>query len=251
MGNCTTCVDSEIERKNEALISPNKMRCEDNKEKFIRRSENKENFSPKLESDFVFDKSVEINVLGKKYQEMESLANYDNEEISLPIEETHIPKDFQKLSECMPDYSNIHTQSTIKKLGEFIYKVPEEYSTEFRNLPSCGPGFIDDRSIYYGQWKNGKRHGRGKQYWTDGSIYEGYWLNDSANVYGRLIHSDGDCYQGEWFNDKAQGKGLYIHKDGAKYEGEWIEDKQHGFGKETWIDGAFYEGGFLSFFFFN
>ena len=250
MGNCATCVDSEIERKNEAYISPNKMRCEDNKEKFIRRPENKENFSPKMNKDFVFDKNVsnlEFNIPDKKYQEMESLANYDNEEIWPAIEETHVPKDLQKI-ECMPDYSNVHTQSTIQILGEFIYKVPEEYSIEFQNLPTYGPAFIDDRSIYHGQWKNGKRHGRGKQNWTDGSIYEGFWLNDSANVYGRLIHSDGDCYEGEWFNDKAQGKGLYIHKDGAKYEGEWLEDKQHGFGKETWIDGAKYEGGFLIFF---
>lgn len=245
MGNCATCVDSEIERKNEAFISPNKMRCEDNKEKFIRRPENKENFSPKMDPNFFFEKNLtppENSTHCKKYQELVSLPNYEQNEKSFIKKDDHIPSDLSLINE-IPDYSNPSTQTTIKKLGEFAYNVPREYSREFQDLPFYGPVFIDDRSIYNGQWKNSKRHGKGKQYWTDGSVYDGYWLNDMANVYGRLIHSDGDAYEGEWHNDKAQGKGLYIHKDGAKYQGDWFEDKQHGFGKENWIDGAFYEGG--------
>jgi len=45
-----------------------------------------------------------------------------------------------------------------------------------------------------GQWQEGLRHGKGKQYWNDGSFYEGYWKNNMANGKGRLIHADGDVY---------------------------------------------------------
>ena len=249
MGNCATCVDSELDRKNEAFISPNKMRCEDNKDKFLRRTEiNKENVSPKPNDEFLFEKTPprqENNTAMKKYQEMISLPNYEAEEaLKIGNDSSHLPKELQLLS-SMPDFSNANTQATIKNMGEFIYDEPEELKAEFSTLPTYVPVFIDDRSIYEGQWKNGKRHGRGKQYWTDGSVYEGFWVNDMANVYGRLIHSDGDVYEGEWHDDKAQGKGLYIHKDGARYEGDWLEDKQHGFGRENWIDGAAYEGEYI------
>lgn len=90
------------------------------------------------------------------------------------------------------------------------------------------------REIYYGEWLNDKRHGRGVQQWLDGSRYEGYWLNDKANIKGKLFHSNGDTYEGEWLNDKANGKGLYLHVGGEYYDGEWKEDKQHGKGVETW-----------------
>lgn len=246
MGNCTTCVDSEIDRRNEAFISPNKMRCEDNKEKFLRQgNENKENISPKPETASLLEKDVlntEKNNYNK-YEEMTSMALCELEEKEVN-RDFHIPKDLQ-IVEHMPDYSNPSTRTTIKNLEAFVYELKEKYIIEFQNLPAHCPVYIDDRSIYYGQWKNGKRHGKGKQYWTDGSFYEGYWINDMANIYGRLIHSDGDAYEGEWSNDKAQGKGIYIHKDGAKYEGDWLEDKQHGFGKEKWVDGASYEGGLI------
>ena len=250
MGNCATCVDPEVDRKNEAFISPNKIRCEDNKEKFARKYENKENLSPKEDGPLAFDKgytnaNTENNAItAKKYKEMTSIADYEENQENQEFLGENIPKDIE-IVKNMPDYSNTSTKATIKSLGEFHYQVPEDYRAEFNNLPFYGPVYIDDRSIYEGQWKNGKRHGKGKQNWTDGSVYDGYWLNDMANVYGRLIHSDGDCYEGEWYNDKAQGKGLYIHKDGAKYEGDWFEDKQHGYGKENWTDGASYEGGLL------
>lgn len=127
--------------------------------------------------------------------------------------------------------------------GGFLYEEEsQEIVDEFNCLPCFGPVEVDENAIYDGQWKFGKRHGRGKQIWSDGSQYEGYWFNDMANIRGRLIHVDGDVYEGEWLDDKAHGKGIYIHRDGASYEGEWFEDKQHGYGIEKWIDGASYEG---------
>ena len=127
----------------------------------------------------------------------------------------------------IPDYSNEYTNEVLEKYGDFVY---EDDLPEFLELPIYGPVAVEENAIYYGQWKNKKRHGRGKQIWEDGSLYEGYWYNDTANGKGRLIHSDGDVYEGDWKNDKAHGKGVYLHRDGASYSGEWFEDKQQGKG---------------------
>ena len=66
-----------------------------------------------------------------------------------------------------------------------------------------GPIEFEEKYVYMGQWKDGKRCGRGKQIWRDGSCYEGYWMNNMASGFGRLIHSDGDSYEGEWKEDRA------------------------------------------------
>ena len=57
----------------------------------------------------------------------------------------------------------------------------------FKNIPlSLKPPFEYEsrRKIYYGEWNDYKRTGRGIQQWLDGSRYEGYWLNDKANRMG-------------------------------------------------------------------
>ena len=62
----------------------------------------------------------------------------------------------------------------------------------------------DNGNEYEGEWdEEGKKDGRGIEYWIDGSVYEGYWENNMANGDGRLIHADGDMYEGMWVNDKA------------------------------------------------
>lgn len=131
-------------------------------------------------------------------------------------------------------------KQTLKSVGEFVHKNDHNDGVEVRKR---GPVRMENNAIYEGEWsKDGKRHGKGKQYWVDGSLYEGNWVYDKTNGQGRLIHADGDMYEGQWLDDKAHGKGIYRHFDGAIYEGEWKNDKQHGKGKETWTDGAVYEG---------
>lgn len=71
-----------------------------------------------------------------------------------------------------------------------------------------GPIEFEGKYVYEGQWKDGKRAGKGKQVWKDGAFYEGYWLNNMANGYGRLIHTDGDTYEGDWLSDRAEGYGI-------------------------------------------
>ena len=70
----------------------------------------------------------------------------------------------------VPNYNNIAAQSTYDKIGEFNY---DQNHQEDSHLPKLGPYEFDNGAVYIGQWKQGVRHGKGKQYWNDGSFYEG------------------------------------------------------------------------------
>ncbi|KRX02793.1 hypothetical protein PPERSA_02283 [Pseudocohnilembus persalinus] len=140
-------------------------------------------------------------------------------------------------TELHPTVENI-----LAKLGDFDYGDDQEFS----DIPVLkSPIIYENGSIYFGQFQDNIKQGKGKQLWADGSLYEGYFLNDQATGKGRLIHSDGDIYFGEWQMDKAHGQGIYLHSDGAQYKGEWYEDLQHGYGEETWTDGTKYEGSYF------
>lgn len=54
-----------------------------------------------------------------------------------------------------------------------------------------------DGAKYVGCYKGGKKHGKGKFFWSDGSIYEGSF--EENNIHGDV--------------------GLYIWNDGRKYNG--------------------------------
>jgi len=119
----------------------------------------------------------------------------------------------------------------IHKMGQFEYK--KEF-VDFKDLPYIGPVELEGQGVYFGQFKYGYKHGKGKQMFLNGSIYEGTWKNDMANGYGRLIHESGDVYIGKWQNDRAHGTGKYIHPDGSMYNGPWFQDNMLGLGFEEW-----------------
>lgn len=99
-------------------------------------------------------------------------------------------------------------------------------------------------TIYYGQIKDNKRHGKGlcvrnEQEWR---LYE-CWFIDDEPVYGRKIFRKGSVYTGE-FNVYYQehGKGKMIWFDGDTYEGEYNNGEREGYGIISYADGGKYEG---------
>jgi hypothetical protein len=117
-----------------------------------------------------------------------------------------------------------------------------KFNNEFKDCVILGPFKFTDGATYEGQFKDGQRHGFGRQIWQDGSVYEGIWRQDKCNGTGRLINAEGHIYFGDWRDDKAEGQGTFKHTDGTKYVGEWKNDVQNGRGIETWADGSVYEG---------
>jgi uncharacterized protein (TIGR02145 family) len=102
-----------------------------------------------------------------------------------------------------------------------------------------------EREKYVGEWKNGKRHGKGKLKWRTGGLYEGIWKNDLRSGKGVFSSQEG-IYNGHWKGGERSGKGKFTWENGEEYEGEWLNDKMHGAGLYTYADGVCFEGEWLS-----
>ena len=61
--------------------------------------------------------------------------------------------------------------------------------------------------IYEGQWKEGERHGYGRDIHYGGSYYQGNFKDGIENGKGLLVWNNGDKFTG-------------VFKDGAFYEGK-------------------------------
>ena len=120
-------------------------------------------------------------------------------------------------------------------LDRFVYDENQILTQSDENLPFLGPRQLPDQSIYIGNWKNKKRHGRGQCIYADGSVYEGYWKKDKKNGIGRLINYNGSIIlEGNWKDDALEGYGTEIKKKISKYEGNWKNNKKEGNGVEIW-----------------
>ena len=67
-----------------------------------------------------------------------------------------------------------------------------------------GPYIYLDDSIYYGEYEDGLRNGKGWLY-QDGILYEGNFKSDLRNGKGRMFDSLYNCYDGMWMNGKLDG----------------------------------------------
>ena len=65
----------------------------------------------------------------------------------------------------------------IKYKGEVKAQVPHT-SMGPKNVPNEGKMEWPNGDVYIGQFKNGKRHGKGRRKNEDGSTYEGYYEDD-------------------------------------------------------------------------
>ena len=76
---------------------------------------------------------------------------------------------------------------------------------------------------YEGEFKAGRKHGKGVKTWPNG-----------------------DRYQGDFVEDRKEGFGTYTWGRGAwageRYEGDYVADRRHGFGTYRWPSGDVYAG---------
>jgi len=96
-----------------------------------------------------------------------------------------------------------------------------------------GKGFVkeysnNDKLIFEGEYKNGKRNGKGKEYnlFYDTILFEGEYINGEKNGKGKEYYDNGKLYfEGEYLYDfKIKGK-LFINEK-LEYEGEFRYDKK-------------------------
>lgn len=100
---------------------------------------------------------------------------------------------------------------------------------------------------YIGEWKNGRKMGKGKFFIGKNSYYEGDFLDGEITGNGIRIFSNGSKYEGQFLNGEFNGRGIYINNtNGEVYEGEWKDNRRCGEGKLTYSDGTVYVGSFLN-----
>ena len=68
--------------------------------------------------------------------------------------------------------------------------------------------------VYGGEFKYGKKHGKGKMLYNDGRVYEGDWKGNKKNGKGKYSHPEGAVYEGDWLDGKKHGKGRNIRSNG-------------------------------------
>ena len=81
--------------------------------------------------------------------------------------------------------------------------------------------------IYEGEYLNGQRNGKGKQYGENGElIYEGGYLNGQRNGNGKEYFLNGKLkFEGEYLNGKRNGNGKeYFFHGKVKFEGRYLND---------------------------
>jgi hypothetical protein len=82
--------------------------------------------------------------------------------------------------------------------------------------------------------------GAGCYCWPDGSVYEGEWRGGRRHGRGVMRGPDGGTYAGEWADGRKHGDGKYKWASGAEYEGRFKEGMKEGLGVYRWCVTIFF-----------
>ncbi len=87
-----------------------------------------------------------------------------------------------------------------------------------------------ERKYYRGQWKNGLKHGKGRDvYDGEANYYEGHFDNGLRDGHGILrLPEKNYSYDGHWSRDKMDGQGFVKYSDGSSYNGQFKENAFNG-----------------------
>lgn len=113
--------------------------------------------------------------------------------------------------------------------GKATYPNGDTYEGVYLNGMKNGEGtyiYNEQKTVYCGNWKDGKKDGKGKFKFSDGSLYQGFWLDNKRNGKGSYYYANGDVYTGDWKKGLKEGFGTYIYVvDGSQLTGQWGEGK--------------------------
>lgn len=142
--------------------------------------------------------------------------------------------------------------------GTFVWRDGEMYEGEFKNNFKNGYGKItyapdnkNEADYYFGQFKDGKEHGKGKFAWRNGDVYDGEFQNGFKSGNGTYMYTNGKKYEGQFLKDNFNGFGKLTYEEnngdkdkfGPNYYVEiFKDDLYHGQGKLYWKNGESYGG---------
>ena len=103
---------------------------------------------------------------------------------------------------------------------------------------------INDGSLFFeGQYVDGKRYGKGIEYYNKYYNFVGEYLNGKRHGIGKEYQYGKLIYEGEFLNDERNGKGKEYFDSELKYEGGFLNGKRHGKGKEYFVSEVTYAEG--------
>ena len=70
---------------------------------------------------------------------------------------------------------------------------------------------LKDAGYYIGQFKSGKRNGKGKFYYLKGGSYEGDYVNGQEEGFGIYYTGNGGYYIGQFKDGLFEGKGTLVN----------------------------------------
>jgi len=164
------------------------------------------------------------------------------------LDEKTIKKIFKIL---IPSSSIVEFLYHFTKMKSFDYWVKEHDPTLYylsENIVSDKilTVFMEDGSVYEGEYKKGKPNGKGSMTSYDNkTIYDGDWVNGKREGNGKLIISDEYNYTGPFEKDQFSGSGgVLCDNRGNIYEGDFEKGKFEGYGHYKMSNGDTYIGEF-------
>jgi hypothetical protein len=145
-----------------------------------------------------------------------------------------------KLETCPCFERKSHSLEKEKKRLEKIFN---------ENFCGYATNYVLASGTYTGSFVNGQKNGKGKMNYNESEdyykYYYGEWKNGKMHGKGILEDWDGTIYDGEFKDGFKEGNGIEKKKNGEYYQGNWSMDFHEGYGKAKIIDidSSFYEGG--------
>ena len=92
-----------------------------------------------------------------------------------------------------------------------------------------GEGQARGTASYRGEFKAGRKHGKGLKIWPNGDSYSGDFVEDRKHGRGTYSwgrgRNEGERYVGDYRDDRRDGQGTYRWPNGDVYEGPWAADR--------------------------
>jgi hypothetical protein len=107
-------------------------------------------------------------------------------------------------------------------------ELQEFYAGPCINGLAEGHGIARGSAQYEGDFKAGRKHGKGVKTWANGDRYEGEFADDRREGDGTYTWGrgpwQGERYEGGFAADRRNGFGEYRYSSGDVYRGEWKDD---------------------------